>query len=334
MARTLNLQDPRGKLDSLKTPALIVTTEMGMIPNLTPDISTSIPVFLSVCDFIENQLPKTSSIPISLGLGDRWIFFGPSSDFNNFDEGPSKKGIKLYSRNGSSYAVSNESYQELVDQISPNGVISLYSRILPGTSNRQSKNRTQSTIELVKKFSNTYTFTHEYCHDNSDIFTSLTENEDYQNLIKNTGIIFHYGDITPEIEENIKSKIALRSPTQPRLIICDGHPSDVRKLYSLGIDLFVLHMPLIAAQKGIALTFDFHEKNYKEIGINLKYKQYEHDHTPISAECDCTCCKQFMKSYIYHLFDVHEMLAETLLVQHNIRHYQRYLESLCEELSK
>lgn len=331
MARSLTIKDPKEKLAPLETPCMIAATEMGMIPCVTPDISSSIPYYLSLGDFIENKLPKDTSIPVSLGLGERWIFLGPGTNFNNFDEGPSNKGIKIYCRNGSSKAVDKEEYQKIVDQIRPNIVISLYSSVLPGSSSRQRKNRISSTIELATKYPNTITFTHELCNEKIDENSNLSE--EHQELIKSTGIFFQYGEITEEAEKNIAAKIAQRDPSLPRMILCDGHPGDVRKCYNLGIDLFLFNLPYLAAKRGIAMNFDFHATEYSEIGIDLKSKEFEHDHTPILSDCDCPCCKNFTKSYIYHLLEVHEMLSGTLLVQHNIRHYQRYLESLRLELT-
>lgn len=331
MARTLTLKDPKEKLEPLVTPCMIVNTEMGMIPCVTPDISPSIPLYLSLGDFVDNKLPKDVSIPVSLGLGERWIFLGPTTNFNNFDEGPSKDGIKISCRNGVSRSVNKDEYQKIIDSVQPNAVISLYSPVLPDASSRQKKLRITSTIELATKYPNVINFTHELC--DSNIETAPNQPEKDQELIKNTGVFFHYGEITKEAEENIAAKIALRDSSLPRMILCDGHPADVRKCYKLGIDIFLFNLPYVAARRGIAMNFDFESTEYKEIGIDLKSKEFEHDHTPVVEGCDCPCCKQFTRSYLYHLLEVHEMLSGTLLVQHNIRHYQRYLESLRNQLT-
>lgn len=334
MARTLTIKDPKKRLDPLVTPCMIAATEMGMIPCVTPDISPSMPYYISVGDFIDNNssqkvIDKVNQV--TLGLGERWIFLGPCTNFNNFDAGPSNNGVKIYCRNGTLETITKDIYQKIIDSIKPNCVISLYSPILPGASSRQKKLRIKSAIDLATQYPDVINFTHELCNDDQE--SNPDQSDNYKDLIKATSIFFQYGEITDEIEKDIAAKIALRDSSLPRMLLCDGHPEDVRKCYKLGIDIFLLNLPFLAAKRGFAMTFDFHENKYKEIGIDLKSKEFEHDHTPILSDCDCPCCKQFTRSYIYHLLEVHEMLSGTLLVQHNIRHYQRYLESLRNEFT-
>ena len=313
MARTMKLSDPRGKLSPLETPCFVSPTEMGMIPCVTPDISPPTPLYFSLGDFCDWNKPISP-----LGICEKWLFLGAGTNFNNFDEGPSDKSVKIYARNGSLRNVTVEDYQKVVDSLSPQAVISLYSPVLPESTTRQKKLRINITEKSVRNYTNCINFVHESANDDSD----------------NNCLFFQFGEVTSDDEKLIENKIKNKPKELPRMVLCDGHPSDVRKLYQLGLDIFVLNFPFIAAKKGIALNFDFSQKEFKKIGIDLKSNAFERDYTPICDDCDCPCCQQFTKSYIYHLLEVHEMLAATLLVQHNIRHYQRYLEALANELAK
>ena len=66
--------------------------------------------------------------------------------------------------------------------------------------------------------------------------------------------------------------------------------------------------------------------------IDLKSPEMVRDNRPVVEGCDCLCCTKHTRSYVHHLLNVHEMLAETLLVMHNIRHYQRLFEVIRDEI--
>jgi tRNA-guanine family transglycosylase len=102
---------------------------------------------------------------------------------------------------------------------------------------------------------------------------------------------------------------------------------------NIGFDIFVLRMPIIWAEKGVAMTFNFDPDNdFEDLCMDLKDMEYAHDHTPVVNGCDCLCCRNHTRSYIHHLLEVHEILAGTLLVLHNIRHYQRFFEAIRGEI--
>jgi tRNA-guanine family transglycosylase len=115
------------------------------------------------------------------------------------------------------------------------------------------------------------------------------------------------------------------------MILFDGHPADVRGVVNAGFDLVIAKMPLYCAERGVAVTFGFGVWDGGEIGIGLRDVEYRNDHRAILEDCDCKCCKGYRRSYIHHLLVVHELMGRALLVQHNVRHYQRFLEVLRTE---
>jgi hypothetical protein len=316
MGRIFMLLDPQDKLPPLVTPALVIPTEIGLIPHLTPDASPNIPLFFSAGDFLEHALPSGCPLPISLGLGPRWSFLGLAADFNNFDEGPTSKGIKIFCRNGVSKVIGPEEYRALVDAFAARAVISLHSRIFPNASGRQIKLRTEAAKTLLESYSGCLNFA-----DGS--VDSL-----------NHGLFLQYGTFTPEDKEKAKEIIKGKDKSLGRIIFFDGHPSEVRDAVEIGFDLFVLKMPVLCAEKGLALNFGFAKGDCDgELGIDLRCVEFANDHRPLVADCDCECCREFFRSYVHHLLNVHEMLGEVLLVKHNLRHYERFFEAIREELS-
>jgi len=309
----MSLQDPRGELEPLETPCLIVPTTMGLIPFVTPDNSGRTPLYFPITDLFNSTLPKNVKATTSLGLGDRWTFMGCSTEFFNFDEGPSKNGIRLYCRNGSNLLISKEQYMESVEIYKPNGVVSVHSHPLLGSSARQQKLRSASTNEGVYNHSHVINFTH--------MIASSKQN----------GLFAQYGCFTDEDAEKAKVDISERPKDVPNMIYFDGHPTEIKRALSAGFDLYILRFPGYYTEHGSALVFSFENEDF-ELGLELLSKEFEKDHRPIVEGCDCYCCINHTRSYVHHLLNVHEMLAKTLIIKHNIRHYERYFSYLRNKL--
>ena len=102
-----------------------------------------------------------------------------------------------------------------------------------------------------------------------------------------------------------------------------------------GFDLFVLRIPVIWAEKGVAMCFGFDpDDTFEDLCMDLKDMEYARDHIPLVEGCDCLCCRNHTRSYVHHLLEVHEILAGTLLVMHNLRHYQRFFAAIRNEIKK
>lgn len=315
MKRSLQLKDPKNQLPPLTTPCMVVPCELGLIPHVTPDISPNYPLYFYVGDFLNESLPKNVSIVASLSQTSHWVFVGPAADFNNFDEGPSGDGIKIGKRNGSVEVINKEKYINLVDRINPNGVVSLYSQIFPTSSSRQTKKRMDAANQLINEFHDVLNFQSVYSEPN-----------------KAFGQFFHFIDFTEKSLDKIKEVLEKVESDLPNIILFDGHPNDIRKAVSSGIDLFIVTMPILYAKRGYAMTFPLENgENCEELAIDLKSMDYVHQHTPVVEGCSCMCCKKHSRSYIHHLLEVHEMVASTLLVIHNLHHYERLFEQIRAE---
>ena len=315
MARVLSLDDPQETLLPLKTPCLVMPTEMGLVRHLTSDNHGNFPMFFSAGDFLGNRMASCSSIPVQLGLGQRWTFLGPSAEFNNFDEGPGKQGIRVFQRNGACVSIGEQEYDELVTQFRPRGVVSLFSQVFPGSSTRQTKLRVEAATTLAKEYKYAINFTSEFCgkHD--------------------AALFMQCGSFTVEQQQRAEELVKNRPERLPRMLYCDGHPEEVRRAVSVGFDLFVLRLPGMWAEKGVAMTFSFDPRDkLEDTHLDLKSPEMVRDLRPIVEGCDCMCCRKHNRSYVHHLLNVHEMLAETLIVMHNIRHYQRFFEVIRGEI--
>ena len=315
MARVLNLDDPQETLVPLKTPCLVVPTEMGLVRHLTSDNHGDFPVFFSAGDFIGNRMQSCSSVPVHLGLGQRWTFLGPTAEFNCFDEGPGKQGIRVFQRNGACVSIGEKEYDELVQEFRPRGVVSLFSQVFPDASGRQAKLRIDAATNFAKCYKDALNFTSEFCQKHDQ------------------GLFMQFGNFTVSDQKKAEELVACRPASAPRMIYFDGHPEEVRRAVQMGFDLFVLRLPVQWAEKGFAMTFSFDPRDpLEDTHIDLKSPEMVRDNRPVVEGCDCLCCTKHTRSYLHHLLNVHEMLAETLLVMHNIRHYQRLFEVIRDEI--
>lgn len=109
-----------------------------------------------------------------------------------------------------------------------------------------------------------------------------------------------------------------------RYLMGVGTPVNILNGVERGIDLFDCVMPSRNARHGQLFT---------SVGIiNLNNQKYDRDLTPIDVNCNCPACRRYSKAYIRHLLKSGEMLAQRLLVLHNLYFYNHLMEDIRENL--
>ncbi len=68
--------------------------------------------------------------------------------------------------------------------------------------------------------------------------------------------------------------------------------------------------------------------------LKLRNAKYRNDTSPLDANCDCYTCKNFSRSYLYHLDKCNEMLGAQLNTIHNLRFYQNLMARMRNALSE
>ncbi|KAI5391296.1 hypothetical protein KIW84_076222, partial [Lathyrus oleraceus] len=132
---------------------------------------------------------------------------------------------------------------------------------------------------------------------------------------------------------------------KPRMICGLGLPEEILQGIAAGIDLFDSSYIYTLTLGGFALTFSLdkngNQDNFQpsQIGsdsskINLRATVYRKDMSPILGDCTCHTCQNYTKAYINHLFNTHEMLAQTLLEIHNTHHYLRFFRVIREAIQE
>jgi queuine tRNA-ribosyltransferase len=113
---------------------------------------------------------------------------------------------------------------------------------------------------------------------------------------------------------------ALLPEGRPRHLLGVGEPDDLVEGALRGIDTFDCAMPTRIARHGHALHFGL-----PRFRLDLTTSALRTDDRPIEAGCPCSACTRFERAYLHHLFRAREMLAISLVVEHNLAFTARLL---------
>eukprot|EP00758_Cryptobia_borreli_P014842 Tbor_TRINITY_DN5965_c1_g1::TRINITY_DN5965_c1_g1_i1::g.18308::m.18308/K00773/tgt, QTRT1; queuine tRNA-ribosyltransferase len=103
-----------------------------------------------------------------------------------------------------------------------------------------------------------------------------------------------------------KSKLPVNKPVYCMGV---GYPVDILVCIALGVDMFDCVYACRTARFGSALT--------SEGKILLTKRVFETDTGPLDPECSCSTCRNYTRSYLYHVA-TKESIGSTLLSIHNI----------------
>ncbi len=115
--------------------------------------------------------------------------------------------------------------------------------------------------------------------------------------------------------------IAPRMPDdKPRYLMGVGTPEDLVAAVEMGLDMFDCVMPTRNARNGYLFT--------SQGLLKLRNSRYREDTRPVDPNCDCYTCKNFSRSYLYHLDKCKEILGAQLNTIHNLHYYQTLMAGL------
>ncbi|MGF1749869.1 MULTISPECIES: tRNA guanosine(34) transglycosylase Tgt [Vibrio] len=113
---------------------------------------------------------------------------------------------------------------------------------------------------------------------------------------------------------------------KPRYLMGVGKPEDLVEGVRRGIDMFDCVMPTRNARNGhLFVTGGV---------IKIRNAKHKTDTTPLDPECDCYTCKNYSKAYLHHLDRCNEILGARLNTIHNLRYYQRLMESIRKSIDE
>ena len=124
-------------------------------------------------------------------------------------------------------------------------------------------------------------------------------------------------DILQHIQPNLPENM-------PRYVMGVGSPDYLMECVRYGIDMCDCVLPTRLARNGTAMT-----STGKVVIRNGAYKE---DMSPLDANCDCYCCRNYSKAYLRHMVNANEIVGSTLLSIHNLRFLTRLMEQMREAI--
>lgn len=130
-----------------------------------------------------------------------------------------------------------------------------------------------------------------------------------------------------------------------RMTTAPGEPAELIDLLYNGIDYISSTYAACLTDEGLAMNIPItlqalrdavgvegfaelseQDKLHKFNIMNLRDELYTEDPLPLDPSCGCYACKHHSRSYINHLLNTQEMLAEVLLTLHNNHQYGLFFE--------
>ena len=112
----------------------------------------------------------------------------------------------------------------------------------------------------------------------------------------------------------------------PRYLMGVGSPDYLMEGVARGIDMFDCVLATRIARNGTAFT--------SKGKIVIRNSEYKEDFSPLDADCDCYCCKNFSRAYLRHLINVNEILGGRLISVHNLRFLLKLMEDMRKAIAK
>jgi queuine tRNA-ribosyltransferase len=115
---------------------------------------------------------------------------------------------------------------------------------------------------------------------------------------------------------------------KPRYLMGVGTPADIIAAVKAGIDMFDCVLPTRNGRNAFAFT------GAESGPLRLRNSAHINDASPIEADCDCYCCRNYSRAALRHFFNVGEMLGPILVSLHNLRFYQRLMTRIRQVLKE
>ncbi len=130
-----------------------------------------------------------------------------------------------------------------------------------------------------------------------------------------------------DLRYNTLSWIAQDLPKEsPRYLMGVGLPQDILEAVSLGVDMFDCVVPTRYGRNGTAFT--------SRGKLTVRNGEFAHDQSPLDADCNCYCCRNFTRSYLRHLFNAGEILGLRLVSYHNIYFFLHLMQDVRQAIKE
>ncbi len=126
--------------------------------------------------------------------------------------------------------------------------------------------------------------------------------------------------------EMVKMSVKYLPEDKPRYVMGVGSLDYLLGGVACGVDMFDCVLPTRLARHGALMTSTGR--------VNIKNEKYKEDFSPLDANCDCYCCKNYTKAYLRHLYVCDEIFGKRLMSIHNIRFLIKLMEGAREAIKE
>jgi queuine tRNA-ribosyltransferase len=124
------------------------------------------------------------------------------------------------------------------------------------------------------------------------------------------------GESNDDMHRTLGAVVPRLDAARPHYVMGVGTPADLVRAIGVGVDLFDCVLPTRNARNGMAFVSSGR--------VVIKNSEHKSSREPLEEGCPCTACtKGYSRAYLRHLYLGHEMLAGTLLTEHNLTFYGR-----------
>jgi len=117
---------------------------------------------------------------------------------------------------------------------------------------------------------------------------------------------------------------------KPKHLLGIGAVEDIFNGVELGVDTFDCVLPTRLARMAYVFTSEGNEiTKWRYRVTNNKYRE---DLGPLDENCECSVCKRFTRSYIHNLFRNQELLAYSLVTEHNLSFFNQLMKTIREAI--
>ena len=140
------------------------------------------------------------------------------------------------------------------------------------------------------------------------------------------------GDTTDKMHHVVNHCMENLRKDRPVHLLGIGYIKDIFNGVKQGIDTFDCVHPSRVARHGFAYCKIRYLNSNSEIrtnNINLNKGKFENDNKLIEEDCKCTTCKKgYTRSYINLLIKQKELMAYTLITNHNVYFFNKLMEDI------
>nr|XP_027187182.1 queuine tRNA-ribosyltransferase accessory subunit 2-like isoform X2 [Cicer arietinum] len=348
----------------IETPALLISTRKGLPHFTPPDLLPSLPspdshfLQLSPLHFLEGLSPTTISkiggLHKLIGLPDYAIAAVPRDSIHSIPE--SKSASKLgptFETPCGRLLVKPKDYVQMISCMRPNIWATLADEVPAWVSDK----RNRTSVDRTLRWLDDCLALNPGCKAIGSIFgaivggSNLDERKRCAEEVAKRNVAgywiggFGLGEAIDERSSLLRAIVDVLPDEKPRMICGLELPEEILQGIAAGIDLFDSTYIYSLTLGGFALTFSLdkngNQDNFQKnkmgsdsTKINLRATVYRKDMSPIIKNCTCHTCQNYTKAYINHLFNVHEMLAQTLLEIHNTHHYLMFFRVIREAIQE